>query len=135
MVRRKLLDECKYKEVIESARSFENVEYYDPSKECKHIRKYESDNGKFVRLRCFVCGDVRTAINPDYIPTFSRQKLEENTPKQRNIEQVKFDAVDRMNISKGIDNYEGDLRKDLLQPYNPDGSPNEEFYKTYGFLP
>lgn len=110
--------------------------YYDPAAECEHIRRLIGDTGKYIYMSCERCGDVRQIINPNYIPYFIKEKKAATNKKEAKLpEPLRLDAVDRYHAQKQIEKYEGDLRKDLLQPYNPDGSPNQEFIKTYGYLP
>lgn len=85
-------------------------------------------------MRCSHCGKMRPVINPDYVSYYVKQKREEMVLKQvpKRPERFQFDSSDTKFIKEGFNNYEGDLRKDLLQPFLSDGSPNPEFVKLYG---
>jgi len=126
-----LLREKTYAEVLE-----EKGTYREPENNHWHSYSYRGTNERFIFLRCTQCGKIREIINPKYLSWFVKEKrrLAElaRQPHQVKKPEVKLTAVDRAHIAKGIDSYEGDLRKDLLQPYNLDGSVNQEFVDTYG---
>lgn len=127
------LRDCRYRDIREGD---SYTEYIDPSRECLHARKKIGDNSKFLYLRCIKCGDIREVINPEYIPIFIKNYEKKKEQKKSKLpEPLKLDAVDRYHAQKSVENYEGDLKKDLLQPYNPDGTPNKEFEREYGYIP
>lgn len=96
-----------------------------------HRYRLNGRNNVFIYLKCSECGHVRQVINPDYLGWFinSKQKKKE---KKINKPQVKFDSIDKKHFTEGMIKYDGDIKKDFLQPYLPDGSLNQEFVDTYG---
>lgn len=99
-----------------------------------HFYRYLGTNDKFAQMRCSHCGKIRPVINPNYVSYYVKQKEAENAQKQapKRPDKFQFNSHDAEHIKRGFDNYEGNLRKDLLQPFLSDGTPNPEFVKAYG---
>jgi hypothetical protein len=126
----KHLQEFSYRELVANG---SGVMYWDwINGQKKRLRVVGSD-GKFVHL-VTEDNEVRSYPNPEWYRYFvqgeKEKKAQEKTRKA--AESRRLDRVDKKAVKKMAEDYKGDLKKDLLQPFLPDGRPNSEFEKHYG---
>ena len=114
--------------------------YLEDDPNTQEVHRYSLTNGnlysKFAYLKCRDCGRDRAIINPQYLNHYIAE-VEETLNEQQRLrdkepDPVTYSGIDRDNIRRGLESFEGDVARALLQPYHADGTPNVEFYKTYG---
>lgn len=92
-----------------------------------------NDYREEIRLQCIKHGNIRTVMSRRAIHRFIQGlKNKPGTGSKKTPASPLFSSVDRNQARRLADNYEGDLRRDMLQPYNADGSVNKEFVREYG---